>query len=388
MIRRPPRSTLFPYTTLFRSGCQGQCGGRARKSRAGQEAVGFEMFHKTARASLALTLAAGLAFAQTGNPPGIPRTTPAVQFDNSPRVHELIRAGNLYLSLADALALTIENNLDIELQRYLLPQGDSELLRAKGGGLTRGLNFTLAEVPTGTGGPLSPVLTTAAAAGRATAGSSVSTSAVGLNILGEPVVNDSIQGTIPQTTGSVIPSYDPAVVGQLNWTHQTTPQSSSSTTGTSSLVTGTTMFNAGVQQGFASGAQVGLNFNNSRVSLNSQRNGYNPYTNSSLGFTATQPLLRGFGASLNRRFIRIAGNEQKIPSLLFQPQLILTVYGVIRLYTDLDRKSTRLNSSHLGISYAFFFLRLLVLSTLFPYTPLFRSQATSRRSPACCSSSN
>src|SRR3712207_8912862 len=24
MIRRPPRSTLFPYTTLFRSGCWGQ----------------------------------------------------------------------------------------------------------------------------------------------------------------------------------------------------------------------------------------------------------------------------------------------------------------------------------------------------------------------------
>jgi outer membrane protein len=71
------------------------------------------------------------------------------------------------------------------------------------------------------------------------------------------------------------------------------------------------------------------------VSLNSQRSGYNPYTGSTLGFTATQPLLRGYGASLNRRFIRIAGNEQKITSLLFQQQLILTVYGVIRLYTDL-----------------------------------------------------
>src|SRR5215211_8230078 len=26
MIRRPPRSTLFPYTTLFRSGPSGRCG--------------------------------------------------------------------------------------------------------------------------------------------------------------------------------------------------------------------------------------------------------------------------------------------------------------------------------------------------------------------------
>jgi outer membrane protein TolC len=293
------------------------------------------MSHNPARALLALFLAAGLAFAQTGNPPAAPRPTPALRFENSPRVHELIRAGNLYLSLGDALSLTIENNLDIELQRYLLPQGDSELLRAKGGGLNRGLNFTLLEVPVGTGGPLSPVPTNAAAAGRATAGSSVATNALGLNVLGEPQVNDSIQGTIAQSTGTAIPNYDPAVTGQLNWTHQTTPQTSTANYGTSTLVTGTTLFNAGVQQGFASGAQVGLNFNNSRTSLNSQRTGYNPYTGSTLGFTATQPLLRGFGASLNRRFIRIAGNEQKITSLLFQQQLILTVYGVIRLYTDL-----------------------------------------------------
>ena len=121
------------------------------------------MFHNSARASLALFLSAGLAFSQTGNTPGIPRKTPAVRYENSPRVHDLIRAGNLYLSLQDALALAIENNLDIELQRYLLPVGDTELLRTKGGGVTRGLNFTLLEVPVGTGGPLSALPTTAAA---------------------------------------------------------------------------------------------------------------------------------------------------------------------------------------------------------------------------------
>src|SRR2546422_7291047 len=30
MIRRPPRSTLFPYTTLFRSGCEGRAVSPAR----------------------------------------------------------------------------------------------------------------------------------------------------------------------------------------------------------------------------------------------------------------------------------------------------------------------------------------------------------------------
>ena len=87
----------------------------------------------TPRFLIALTLAVSLA-GQTG----IPHTTPQVRFENSPRVHELMRAGNLYLSVQDALALAIENNLDIELQRYALPQGDTELLRAKGGGLTAG----------------------------------------------------------------------------------------------------------------------------------------------------------------------------------------------------------------------------------------------------------
>src|ERR1039457_4184932 len=76
--------------------------------------------------------------------PGV--AAPQVSFQNSPRVHELLRAGNLYLSLQDALALAIENNLDIELERYLMPQGDAELLRAQGGGTVRGLNFTIAEV--------------------------------------------------------------------------------------------------------------------------------------------------------------------------------------------------------------------------------------------------
>src|SRR5213080_5031758 len=203
-------------------------------------------------AALALFLAAGSAFAQTG----IPRTTPPVNYENSARVHDLMRAGNLYLSLQDALALAIENNLDIELQRYLLPVANTELQRAKGGGTLRGLNFTLLETPTGTGGPLSP-LSTNAATGRATSGSSVTTNALELTVLGEPQVNGSIQGTIAQSNGAAIPSFDPAIVGQLNWTHQTAPQTSTSQSGLPTLVTNTALFNAGVQQGFASGAIAG-----------------------------------------------------------------------------------------------------------------------------------
>jgi outer membrane protein TolC len=279
------------------------------------------------RLSIAACLCAvtGLAQTNAGRP---------VSFQNSARLHDLMRAGSLYLSLQDALALAIENNLDIELQRYGLPAGATELLRAQGGGVTRGLNFTLAEVPTGVGGPLSPVVTAAASSGLATAGGTVSSNALELGVLGEPQTNLSLLGTAAQSTGTAVPIYDPAIVGQFNWTHQTTQQISVATDGLNPLVTDTTLANAGIQQGFASGGQASLTFNNSRQSLNALTSQYNPYTGSSLGLNVTQPLLRGFGGSLNRRYIRIAGNEQRIASLLFRQQLIATVYGVIRLYTD------------------------------------------------------
>jgi len=257
-----------------------------------------------------------------------------VSFDNSQRVRDLMRAGNLYLSLQDALALAIENNLDIELQRFNLPAADAELLRARGGGLTRGVNFNLAEVPAGVGGPLSPLVVNRAAAGSATSGTAVAANALELGVLGEPITNLSVQGAIAQSNGTAVPVYDPSLVGQLNLAHTTTPETSILRYGTNALVSNSTVANAGLQQSFSTGGQVSVNFDNTHQNVNATNTSYNPFTGSSLGFTVTQPLLRGFGMSLNRRYIRIAGNEQKITTLLFQQQLIQTVYGVVRLYTD------------------------------------------------------
>ena len=89
-----------------------------------------------------------------------------VDLSNSPRIQQLLRAGNIYLSLSDAIALAIENNLDIELERYTLPAADTELLRAKGGGVLRGLTYNVFEVPVGVGGPASPLVTIGGVAHR------------------------------------------------------------------------------------------------------------------------------------------------------------------------------------------------------------------------------
>lgn len=264
-----------------------------------------------------------------------PLLAQSVDFSNSARVHDLIRAGNMYLSLSDAIALTLENNLDIELQRYALRVSRTELLRTAGGGVTRGVLFTVAEAPAGVGGPLSSLLTTPAVLGRATANSSVAANAVALNVLNGSTTNYSVQGAVAQSLGPAVPVFDPAVTGQLNWSHQTTPQTAFGTVGANALVSNGVIANTGLQRGFASGGSAGLVFNNNRQSINSIKTDYNPYTGSALGFTATQPLMRGFGPALNRRFIRIASNEQRISSLIFRQQLIATVYGVVRLYTDL-----------------------------------------------------
>ena len=87
--------------------------------------------------------------------------------------------------------------------------------------------------------------------------------------------------------------------------------------------------------GFSPGTQLSVNFDNSRYSTDATRYTYNPFVNSSLGFTITQPLLQGFGRSLNKRYIRIARNSQKVADLVFRQQVIDTVSGIARLYTDL-----------------------------------------------------
>jgi len=256
-----------------------------------------------------------------------------VDLSNSPLLHQLLRGGNLYLSLSDAVQLAIQNNLDVEVERYTPPSANTEVLRAKGGGLLRGLIYNVAEVPTGVGGPESPLVTSVASATFAVG--TVPTNPSELGALASAQDNLSVQGALPLSNGPAIPLFDPFLSGQINWTHQTTPETELAVAGVPALATNTTNANFGYTQGFGPGTELNFTFNNSRESLNSLQSNLNPFTASNLGFTITQPLLRGFGLAVNRRFIRIAKNEGKIANLLVRQQLIATVYGIVRLYTDL-----------------------------------------------------
>ncbi len=253
---------------------------------------------------------------------------------NSDRIFELLRAGLLYLSLQDAIALALENNLDVELERYLPAIAATDVDRASGGGLPRGLSLLVNEPAPGIGGPNGPLLTNLTAGSTPTA--LVNTNFSDIALISEQQNDLSVAGALQMSNGSPIPQYDPTVTGLLNWTHQPTPEYDTLLTGGSNwLTTNTLNGNLGYSQGFTPGTQLNVNFDNTRFNSNATRYTYDPTYASSLGFTVTQPLLRGFGISLNRRYIQIAKNGERIANLVFQQQVIETVAGVARLYTDL-----------------------------------------------------
>src|ERR1700692_3985341 len=262
------------------------------------------------------------------------RPVPPVNLQNSERIFDLMRAGQLYLSLADAIELSLENNLDLEVERYLPRIAQTDIGRAKGGGLLRGVSLLVNEPPPGIGGPNGPLLTSLTAS--STPAPTVNTNLSDVALITQQQNDLSVTGAIPLSSGPAIPQYDPAISGLLNWAHQSTPEYNPLVTGTSNwLVSNNVTGNVGFTQGFSPGTQLSMTFDNTRLTSNADRYTYNPILNSSLGFTITQPLLRGFGIALNRRYIRIAKNDQRIADLVFRQQVIDTVAGIARLYTDL-----------------------------------------------------
>jgi outer membrane protein TolC len=251
---------------------------------------------------------------------------------NSRRTYELIRAGNLYLSLQDAIALALENNLDVEVARYGPLMAKTEIERAKGGGQLRGLTYTVRELPPGEGGPAGPLLTALGASALPTA---LTSNFGDASLVTGSTTEFSVLNPLPLSTGSSIPQYDPSWTTNLSWNHTSTPELFFDNYGVFNYTANATSGGTALSQGFSTGATASLSYTSARTSSDSTTQGYNPYSTAALGITITQPLLQGFGIDLNRRFIQIAKNEQKLATQTFRLQLVATVYSVIRLYWDL-----------------------------------------------------
>jgi len=241
-----------------------------------------------------------------------------IDLANSNRLEALLRAGKVYLSLQDAVALALENNLDIALQRYGPLQANASLLRTQAGGLLRG-------VPTAVQQATTSALSQATGGASGAGGSSALVSSAA----------SSTGGTIITATGSTIPNLDPTLFFQGNWAHSTTPQSNSFSTGTSALIIRNDAYQFGVQQGFLTGTNVSLGYTSSALRTNAGRSDFNPSMTGSLSLNFTQHLLQGFGIAVNNRNIRVAKNNLRVSDLAFKQQVITTVSAVIGAYWDL-----------------------------------------------------
>jgi outer membrane protein TolC len=250
------------------------------------------------------------------------RDMPAPDMTNSLRLDQLMRDGKIYLSMDDAVALALENNLDIAIQRYNFGIADTDVMRAKSGanGIL-GVPFgVIQNTPGGGVGGLSGIV------GSGPGGTSAATGGIGSGTAG---FSGSTEGS-----GSLISSFDPILTGTLQWDRGHTI-ASNAFSGASVVGSDSTTGNFSYQQGFQSGTNLLVGFNNSRSGSNSTFNTYSPSLNSSFQFKLTQHLLQGFGFAANDRLIRITKNNREITDVAFKLQIITTVDQIENLYWNL-----------------------------------------------------
>lgn len=250
----------------------------------------------------------------------VPEPAP-VDFANSPRLDQLMRGGKIYLSLADAIALAVENNLDIVYARYEPLKADTDVLRAHSGGQLRGVQTQISTLSTGQ----------SAAGGVGGRGGDVT----GIDDRAGGGQGAAGVGDASTFFGTALPNLDPRITAGIDWGHFSNPQTTDFITGTNTFIREVSNSNITMRKGFLSGATASLGWNNRRSITNSLRSNFNPNLASNISLTVTQPLIQGFGRSLNSRIIRVAKNNQEISDLAFKQQVIATVAQVQNLYWDL-----------------------------------------------------
>jgi outer membrane protein len=245
---------------------------------------------------------------------------------NSARIDGLMREGKLYLSLNDAIALALENNLDIAIARYTLNIADTDVLRARAGASILGIAVgTVLNTPGGGIGGIG------SNSGASSGGTSLAAGGIGAG------TNGLVGSTSGGGFGSVINSFDPVITGTLQEDHYS-QQATSIFQGVlpgTSLAQNTGTVNFAYNQQFQWGTNLSVGFNNSRATSNSFFTSLSPVLNSNFRATITQPLFQGFGFAPNTRFIRIAKNNRELSDVGFRLQIIDSVDQIENIYWDL-----------------------------------------------------
>ena len=242
------------------------------------------------------------------------RIVAPAKLENSPRLESLVRGGNLYLSVQDVIALALENNLDIAVQRYGPFLAQEVLRRTQGGGPLRSVGLSILPGPTS----VSLAGVNAGVVGLADTGSGVSSG-----------------GGIVIQLGTTPVNLDPFLFTSGNFQHTTTPQSNTFLNQVPFLLNDFRQYQVGYGQSWTTGTNAQLFYGSTHYHVNSPGPLLNPYTTGFLDLTITQQLLQGFGVAVNNRNIRVAKNNMKVTDLQMKLQVITTISAILNLYWDL-----------------------------------------------------
>lgn len=247
-----------------------------------------------------------------------PASATPVNVTNSSHLHSLIRAGQLYLTVQDAIALAIENNIDLEVDRYGPLDAQWNLERAQGGGPLRGVtngSSLVNQVTPGLG-----VLGSEVSAGLASSNSSS---------------NGPSGGATVTQIGPVTQNLDPVFQNGTNFSHTTYPYPITAISATPTLVSSQHVVDSFVQEGFLSGGYVQVSANETYLKQNAPSDFLNPAVAPIVQIYLRHNLLQGFGTGVNGRFIRVAEKNLQAAQETFRSQLLNLVANVSNLYWDL-----------------------------------------------------
>jgi outer membrane protein len=284
--------------------------------------------NRARRQAAALLCLASLAWAQDIAPlrpqapiivrPYLAVSVPPIRLANSARLAELVRAGMLYLTAQDAIALALENNIDIEVSRYNPFISAWNLERAQAGGALPG-------VPSG-----------ASQAGSVASGQGVagSEAAAGVSVPGGRANGGSSNATVSQI-GPVTQNLDPIVQEASTFSHLSAPQADPVISQVLNLVQTTHVYSGSYQQGLLLGGIVSVNYSEHYLSENAPTDVLNPTVAPSVGISLQQNLLRGFGIAANARTITVSRMNLNTTELNFKTQVISVVSQVLNAYYNL-----------------------------------------------------
>jgi outer membrane protein TolC len=245
----------------------------------------------------------------------MPSTVPPLNLQNSQRLYDLIQDGKLRISLQDAIALALENNLVLASFRYNFPIAQADLQRTKAGGLVNGVNTSITQTTQSGFG--------ASGGGGGSANSSSAAAGAG--------------GIVTSTlgAGAAVPSFDPFLNFSGFVNHSVTQEPNVFLVGTPILKINNIEVESQYTQYFPLGTGLQVNYISQRLASNGPYNAVNPELFSSLQVYLSQPLLYGFGLASNERYIHIAKRNLQTTDLAFKQQVIATVKDIENLYWDL-----------------------------------------------------